>query len=110
MLHPDYEQLRTPLTRKLVQESEQDRTGVLQREILLALIAGAQYPVMDATPPPEAYQITYDKALNESRFDMPMLLPVIQRWYQAGVSDALAQRVLQEVATEYGFRAPTSSP
>ena len=110
MLHPDYEQLRTSLTSKLVQESEQDRTGVLQREILLALIAEAQYPVTDAPPPPEAYQITYDKALNERRFDMPMLLPVIQKWYQAGVSDALAQRVIQEVATEYGFRTTTSSP
>ena len=103
MAHPEYERLKEQLTRKLVSEAELDPKHVLRREVLLALTSRAEHAVMDEPVPADAYTFAYDKGLNDKRFDMPMLLPVLRTWHNEGSSDPLTQRLLREVASEYGF-------
>jgi len=101
--HPQYDKVRSVLTGKLVGEAVQTKSSALQREILIALTRGAEHPVMNGPVPPEAYKFSYDQASNEKRLDMSLLLPVLKKWHSEGVADPLAQRVLRELAVEYGF-------
>ena len=101
--HPHYDKVRGPLTCRLVGEAAQTKSSDLQREVLLALTSGVSHPVMSGPVPPEAYEFSYDKASNEKRLDMPVLLPVLKKWHSEGAADPLAQQVLRELAVEYGF-------
>jgi hypothetical protein len=101
--HPQYDKLRSLLTRKLVDEAEQTKSSDLQREMLTALPSIVELPVMSGPVPPEAYKFSYDQALNKEQFDMSILLPVVKKWHSEGVADPLAQRVLRELAAEYRF-------
>jgi len=101
--HPQYDKMRSPLTRKLVDEAEQTKSSTLHREILTALASEWTRPATKGPIPPEAYEFSFDHALNEMRFDMSILLPVVKKWHSEGVADPLAQRVLRELPAEYRF-------
>jgi len=101
--HGSYEEIKRTFTAKLIDEAEPGRNPALQREILLALTGEASHPVADDPVPVEAYQFTYNSDKNNEWFDMTAILPILKKWHAEGVADPLAQRVMRELATEYGF-------
>jgi len=96
----DYASFRSRLTRKLVDQADNDKTNGLKASVVFSLVE-YERSVTKEECVAEQYVFGVNKEANDILFDIPLIMGALRRWSGTVLPDPVAQKAFDKLLTEY---------